>query len=144
MFKHFSLTANSFCRLFNLAVDPLQPEQEYYLQPAVHGRSRTASSMCPVGFSFGGDHLWDRFSVSPVDILFNLIFGYSHLTILSSGCTRSFHLLYIFIEIEKNKRHMVKTVYLNSSMEILLFYYIGNHTIKSINYKRNMIHNILL
>ncbi|CAK8566502.1 unnamed protein product [Lathyrus sativus] len=57
------LSSDSVFRLFNLAVDPLQPEQEYYLQPAVHGRSRTASSICPVGFSFGGDHLWDRFSV---------------------------------------------------------------------------------
>lgn len=63
------------CRLFNLAVDPLQPEQEYYLQPAGPGRSRNASSMCPVGFSFGGDHLWDRFSVSFMDILSNSNFG---------------------------------------------------------------------
>lgn len=59
-------------------MDLLEPEQEYYLQPAGPGRSRNASSMCPVGFSFGGDHLWDRFSVSSLDILFNLIFVYSH------------------------------------------------------------------
>ncbi|EEF27949.1 conserved hypothetical protein [Ricinus communis] len=37
--------------------------QEYYLQPVEPGRSRNASSICPVDFSFGGDHLWDRFSV---------------------------------------------------------------------------------
>jgi hypothetical protein len=88
-------------------VDPLQPEQEYYLQAAGFGRSKNASSMCPVGFSFGGDHLWDRFSVSSVDILFNLIFVYTHLTIFLfvihihhlSGFTQSFHLLYIFVSI---------------------------------------------
>ncbi|XP_057429072.1 nuclear pore complex protein NUP88 [Lotus japonicus] len=57
------LSSDSVFRLFNLAVDPLQPEQEYYLQPMEPGRSSSASSVCPVGFSFGGDHLWDRFSV---------------------------------------------------------------------------------
>ncbi|XP_061376583.1 nuclear pore complex protein NUP88 isoform X3 [Gastrolobium bilobum] len=57
------LSSDSVFRLFNLAVDPLQPEQEYYLQPVEPGRSRNASSVCPVDFSFGGDHLWDRFSV---------------------------------------------------------------------------------
>lgn len=57
------LSSDSVFRLFNLAVDHLQPEQEYYLQPVEPGRSRKASSVCPVDFSFGGDHLWDRFSV---------------------------------------------------------------------------------
>ncbi|KAH1160413.1 hypothetical protein GYH30_031945 [Glycine max] len=57
------LSSDSVFRLFNLAVDPLQPEQEYYLQPVEPGRTRKASSLCPVDFSFGGDHLWDRFSV---------------------------------------------------------------------------------
>ncbi|KAL1336849.1 hypothetical protein HN51_031268 [Arachis hypogaea] len=57
------LSSDSVFRLFNLAVDPLLPEQEYYLQPVEPGRSRNASSVCPVDFSFGGDHLWDRFSV---------------------------------------------------------------------------------
>lgn len=73
MSSHFSspYCKTRFCRLFNLAVDPLQPEQEYYLQPMEPGRSSSASSVCPVGFSFGGDHLWDRFSVSSADILFN-------------------------------------------------------------------------
>ncbi|KAG5093501.1 hypothetical protein JHK84_049089 [Glycine max] len=56
------LSSDSVFRLFNFAVDPLQPEQEYYLQPVEPGRSRNASSLCPVDFSFGGDHLWDRFS----------------------------------------------------------------------------------
>ncbi|XP_027335594.1 nuclear pore complex protein NUP88 isoform X2 [Abrus precatorius] len=53
------LSSDSVFRLFNLAVDPLQPEQEYYLQPVEPGRSRNASSVCPIDFSFGGDHLWD-------------------------------------------------------------------------------------
>ncbi|CAJ1860717.1 unnamed protein product [Sphenostylis stenocarpa] len=57
------LSSDSVFRIFNLSMDPLQPEQEYYLQPVEPGRSRNASSVCPVDFSFGGDHLWDRFSV---------------------------------------------------------------------------------
>ncbi|CAL0334886.1 unnamed protein product [Lupinus luteus] len=57
------LSSDSVFRLFNLAVDPLQPEQEYYLQPVESGRSRNASSVCPVDFSFGDNHLWDKFSV---------------------------------------------------------------------------------
>ncbi|KAI9073491.1 hypothetical protein K1719_044530 [Acacia pycnantha] len=57
------LSSDSVFRLFNLALDPLQPEQEYYLQPVDPVRSRSASSMCPADFSFGGDHLWDKFSV---------------------------------------------------------------------------------
>lgn len=42
----------------------MQPEQEFYLQPVEPGKSRNAASICAVDFSFGGDHLWDRFSVS--------------------------------------------------------------------------------
>jgi hypothetical protein len=59
-------------RLFDLSSDVLKPEQEYYLQPVEPGRSRNAASICPVDFSFGGDHLWDRFSVSSVSgLVFN-------------------------------------------------------------------------
>ncbi|KAL5734347.1 hypothetical protein ACOSP7_032208 [Xanthoceras sorbifolium] len=57
------LSSDSVFRIFNLSSDLLQPEQEYYLQPVESGRSRNAASICPVDFSFGGDHLWDRFSV---------------------------------------------------------------------------------
>lgn len=57
------LSSDSVFRLFNLASDVMQPEQEYYLQPVEPGRYRNAASICPVDFSFGGDHLWDRFSV---------------------------------------------------------------------------------
>ena len=53
-----------FCRLFHLSSDLIQPEQAYYLQPVQPGRSRNATSICPMDFSFGGDHLWDCFSVS--------------------------------------------------------------------------------
>ena len=64
-------------------MDPLQPEQEYYLQPVEPGRTRKASSLCPVDFSFGGDHLWDRFSVSSDVFLFNCfgIFLFVHFSI---------------------------------------------------------------
>ncbi|KAK8508334.1 hypothetical protein V6N13_055783 [Hibiscus sabdariffa] len=57
------LSSNSVFRIFDLSSDVVQPEQEYYLQPVEPGRSRNAASICPVDFSFGGDHLWDRFSV---------------------------------------------------------------------------------
>lgn len=52
-----------FCRIFDLSTDIGQPEQEYYLQPVEYGSSRNAAAICPVDFSFGGEHLWDKFSV---------------------------------------------------------------------------------
>ncbi|KVI09973.1 Nucleoporin Nup88 [Cynara cardunculus var. scolymus] len=57
------LSSDSVFRLYDLSSALEQPEQEYYLQPVERGRLRNASSICPVDFSFGGDHLWDRFSV---------------------------------------------------------------------------------
>ncbi|XP_050209533.1 nuclear pore complex protein NUP88 [Mercurialis annua] len=57
------ISSDSVFRLFDLSSDFLQPEQEYYLQPTGPGRSKNASSICPVDFSFGGDHMWDRFTV---------------------------------------------------------------------------------
>ncbi|XP_057980094.1 nuclear pore complex protein NUP88 [Malania oleifera] len=57
------LSSDSVFRLFDLSSSLEQPEQEYYLQPVEPGRTRNAASICPAGFSFGGDHLWDRFSV---------------------------------------------------------------------------------
>ncbi|XP_059666426.1 nuclear pore complex protein NUP88 [Cornus florida] len=57
------LSSDSVFRLFDLSSPLGQLEQEYYLQPVEPGRSRNAASICPVDFSFGGDHLWDRFSV---------------------------------------------------------------------------------
>lgn len=57
------LSSDSVFRLFDLSSSLGQPEQEYYLQPVEPGRSRNAASICPVDFSFGGDHLWDKFSV---------------------------------------------------------------------------------
>nr|GEZ28245.1 nuclear pore complex protein NUP88 [Tanacetum cinerariifolium] len=57
------LSSDSVFRLYDLSSALEQPEQEYYLQPVGRGRSRNASSICPVDFCFGGDHLWDRFSV---------------------------------------------------------------------------------
>ncbi|KAL6980697.1 Nuclear pore complex protein nup88 [Sarracenia purpurea var. burkii] len=57
------LSSDSVFRLFDLASSLGQPEQEYYLQPMEPGRCRNAASICPIDFSFGGEHLWDRFSV---------------------------------------------------------------------------------
>ncbi|MCL7026470.1 hypothetical protein MKW94_006644 [Papaver nudicaule] len=57
------LSSDSVFRLFDLSLDLDKPEQEYYLQPVEPERCRNAASICPVGFSFGGEHLWDRFTV---------------------------------------------------------------------------------
>nr|GMC98879.1 nuclear pore complex protein NUP88 [Ipomoea batatas] len=57
------LSSDSVFRIFDLSSALAQPEQEYYLQPVEHGSSCDAASICPVDFSFGGDHLWDKFSV---------------------------------------------------------------------------------
>ncbi|CAN8257082.1 unnamed protein product [Cochlearia groenlandica] len=57
------LSSDAVFRLFDLSSEAELPEQEYYLQPVEPGRSRTASSIYPADFSFGGDHLWDKFTV---------------------------------------------------------------------------------
>ncbi|KAL3652217.1 hypothetical protein CASFOL_001898 [Castilleja foliolosa] len=57
------LSSDSVFRIFDLSADIGQPEQEYYLQPVEPGSSRNAAAICPVDFSFGGNHLWDKFSV---------------------------------------------------------------------------------
>lgn len=57
------LSSDSVFRLFDLSSSLEQPEQEYYLQPVEPGRCKNAASICPADFFFGGDHLWDRFSV---------------------------------------------------------------------------------
>ncbi|KAK2981001.1 hypothetical protein RJ640_023327, partial [Escallonia rubra] len=57
------LSSDSVFRLFDLSAAIKQLEQEYFLEPMTRGRSKNAASICPVDFSFGGDHLWDRFSV---------------------------------------------------------------------------------
>ncbi|OEL18440.1 Nuclear pore complex protein NUP88 [Dichanthelium oligosanthes] len=62
--NHFSvLTSDAVFRLFDLSSDLEQPEQEFYLQPILPGKCQNASAICPVAFSYGSDHLWDRFSV---------------------------------------------------------------------------------
>ncbi|KAF8009899.1 hypothetical protein BT93_J0775 [Corymbia citriodora subsp. variegata] len=57
------LSSDSVFRLFDLSANAMQPEQEFYLQPVEPGKSKKAASICTVDFYFGGDHLWDRFSV---------------------------------------------------------------------------------
>ena len=44
------------------------PEQEYHLQSQVLDRSIPATYARPVAFSFGGEHLWDRFTVCVLSI----------------------------------------------------------------------------
>ncbi|XP_049358641.1 nuclear pore complex protein NUP88 isoform X3 [Solanum verrucosum] len=57
------LSSDSVFRVFDLSSALDQPEQEYYLQLVEPGSSHNATAICPVDFSFGGDHMWDRFSV---------------------------------------------------------------------------------
>lgn len=57
------LSSDNVFRLYNLSTSYDHPEQEYYLQPVEPGYSVNAAAICPVDFSFGGDHLWDKFSV---------------------------------------------------------------------------------
>lgn len=57
------LSSDSVFRIFDLSTDIGQPEQEYYLQPVEQGSCRNAAAICPVDFSFGAEHLWDKFSV---------------------------------------------------------------------------------
>lgn len=69
-------------RVFDLSSALGQPEQEYYLQPVEPGSSHNATSICPVDFSFGGDHMWDRFSVGSILYHFSL---YYRLVRINSG-----------------------------------------------------------
>ncbi|KZV34956.1 hypothetical protein F511_04930 [Dorcoceras hygrometricum] len=57
------LSSDSVFRMFDLSAKIGQPEQEYYLQPGELGISGNAAAICPVDFSFGADHLWDKFSI---------------------------------------------------------------------------------
>ncbi|KAK4798822.1 hypothetical protein SAY86_031148 [Trapa natans] len=57
------LSSDAVFRLFDLSVDLMQPEQEFYLQSVEPGKSKNATSLCPADFTFGGDHLWDRLTV---------------------------------------------------------------------------------
>ena len=53
-------------RLFDLSSNIKQPEQEYYLEAVEPGKCHNVGSICPVAFSFGGQHLWETFSVRMV------------------------------------------------------------------------------
>ncbi|XP_031486391.1 nuclear pore complex protein NUP88 isoform X1 [Nymphaea colorata] len=55
------LSSDSLFRLFDLSTDLEQPEQEFYLQAMQC--SKNALLICLVAFSFGGEHLWDRFAI---------------------------------------------------------------------------------
>ncbi|KAK9124483.1 hypothetical protein Sjap_014085 [Stephania japonica] len=57
------LSSDSVFRLFDLSSNLEKAEQEFYLQPVEPGKCSNAASICAVGFSFGGEHLWDRFTV---------------------------------------------------------------------------------
>ncbi|GAB2299524.1 hypothetical protein Dimus_033590 [Dionaea muscipula] len=58
------LSSDSVFRIFDLSSAVEKPEQEYYLQPMEPGsKFQKAASICAADFTFGSDHLWDKFSV---------------------------------------------------------------------------------
>lgn len=57
------LSSDCVLRLFDLSSNLEIPEQEYHLQPATFDNFMSAVAIRPVAFAFGGEHLWDRFSV---------------------------------------------------------------------------------
>jgi hypothetical protein len=52
-------------RLFDLSLDVEEAEQEYHLQAELPSRPGSHPLARAVGFAFGGEHLWDRFTVRP-------------------------------------------------------------------------------
>ncbi|KAH0654388.1 hypothetical protein KY289_032066 [Solanum tuberosum] len=64
------LSSDSVFRVFDLSSALGQPEQEYYLQLVEPGSSHNATAICPVDFSFGGDHMWDRFSLLSIGTVY--------------------------------------------------------------------------
>jgi hypothetical protein len=57
------LSSDCVLRLFDLSSNLEIPEQEYHLQPATLHNLMSAVAIRPVAFAFGGEHLWDRFTV---------------------------------------------------------------------------------
>lgn len=57
------LSSDCVFRLFDLSSNLEIPEQEYHLQPATLQNLMSAVAIRPVAFAFGGEHLWDRFTV---------------------------------------------------------------------------------
>ncbi|KAH9325451.1 hypothetical protein KI387_005629, partial [Taxus chinensis] len=57
------LSSDGVFRMFDLSSDLEIPEQEYHLQPAAYPKLTSTVAIRPVGFAFGGEHLWDRFTV---------------------------------------------------------------------------------
>ncbi|GLJ40760.1 hypothetical protein SUGI_0842760 [Cryptomeria japonica] len=57
------LSSDGVFRIFDLSSDLEIPEQEYHLQPAAYPKLTSTVTIRPVAFAFGGEHLWDRFTV---------------------------------------------------------------------------------
>ncbi|CAM6088490.1 unnamed protein product [Calypogeia fissa] len=61
---HLGVLSSDGCfRLFDLSLNAECAEQEYYLQPRLSARSGSALLVRPTSFAFGGEHLWDRFTI---------------------------------------------------------------------------------
>ncbi|KAL2614047.1 hypothetical protein R1flu_025739 [Riccia fluitans] len=62
--SHLGVLSSDGCfRLFDLSLDVDNAEQEYHLQPSPPSNTRFAPLARAIAFSFGGEHLWDRFTV---------------------------------------------------------------------------------
>lgn len=57
------LSTDGVLRLFDLSLDVEEAEQEYHLQAEIPSRPGPQPLARAVGFAFGGEHLWDRFTV---------------------------------------------------------------------------------
>uniref|UniRef100_A0A7I4E0B5 Nucleoporin Nup88 n=1 Tax=Physcomitrium patens TaxID=3218 RepID=A0A7I4E0B5_PHYPA len=57
------LSTDGVLRLFDLSLDVEEAEQEYHLQAELPARPGSHPLARAVGFAFGGEHLWDRFTV---------------------------------------------------------------------------------
>lgn len=111
-------------RLYDLTSDLKRPEQEYYLQAIESGRYGNIASNCSVAFSFGGEHLWDRFTVSVIHspytgsliIFYNRIFLQFQVFILFSDGS-----IYILCPVVPFGRYSINFLSVRSSSNMLLF-----------------------
>ncbi|BBM97550.1 nuclear pore complex protein Nup88 [Marchantia polymorpha subsp. ruderalis] len=62
--SHLGVLSSDGCfRLFDLSLNAESAEQEYHLQPSSTKNPGFSSLVRAISFSFGGEHLWDRFTV---------------------------------------------------------------------------------
>jgi nuclear pore complex protein Nup88 len=68
------LSTDGVFRLYDLSLDVDNAEQEYHLDAGVPARRGVLPLARAVGFAFGGEHLWDRFTVCLPILLLGLCY----------------------------------------------------------------------